>query len=102
MSTMQINIKEARQRLSVLVNDVALGRERIVITSRTIPKAVIVSLQDAETLETDAVRRARRRIQMESIRKLRLRLAKKGVTDDSLSTLKKLREERLGTLSNDY
>jgi prevent-host-death family protein len=99
---MQINIKEARQRLSVLVNDVALGRERIVITSRTIPKAVIVSLQDAETLETDAVRRARRRIQMESIRKLRLRLAKKGVTDDSLSTLKKLREERLGTLSNDY
>jgi hypothetical protein len=62
---------------------------------------VIVSLQDAETLETDAVRRARRRIQQESIRKLRLRLAKKGVTDDSLVTLKKLREERLGTLSND-
>ena len=101
MSTMQINIKEARQRLSELVNAVALGRERIVITSRTIPKAVIVSLQDAETLETDAIRRARRRIQMEFIRKLRLRLAKKGVTDDSLGTLKKLREERLGTFSND-
>lgn len=100
MSTMQINIKEARQRFSELVNTVALGRERVVITSRNKPKAVIVSLQDAETLETDAVRRARRRIQLESIRKLRMRLAKKSIADDSLNTLKRLREERLGILSN--
>lgn len=100
MTTMHINIKEARQRFSELVNTVALGRERVVITSRNKPKAVIVSLQDAETLETDAIRRARRRIQLESIRKLRMRLAKKGVADESLNTLEKLREKRLENLAN--
>lgn len=100
MSTMQINIKEARQKFSELVNTVALGRERVVITSRNKPKVVMVSLQDAETLETDAIRRARRKIQLESIRKLRIRLAKKSIADDSLNTLKRLREERLGILSN--
>jgi len=100
MSTMQINIKEARQKFSELVNTVALGRERVVITSRNKPKAVIVSMQDAKTLETDAIRRARRKIQLESIRKLRIRLAKKSIADDSLNTLKRLREERLGILSN--
>jgi prevent-host-death family protein len=100
MSTMQIKIKEARQRFSELINIVALGRERVVITSRNKPKAVIVCLQDAETLETDAIRRARRRIQLESIRKLRMRLAKKSVADHSLNTLEKLKAERLGFLSN--
>lgn len=100
MSTMQINIKEARQKFSELVNTVALGRKRVVITSRNKPKAVIISMQDAETLETDAIRRARRKIQLESIRKLRIRLAKKSIADDSLNTLKRLREERLGILSN--
>jgi prevent-host-death family protein len=100
MSTMQINIKEARQRFSELLNIVALGRERVVITTRNKPKAVIVSLQDAETLETDATRRARRRIQLESVRKLRMRLVKKSIADDSLNTLKRLREERLGIPSN--
>jgi len=100
MFTMQINIKEARQKFSELVNTVALGRERVVITSRNKPKVVMVSLQDAETLETDAIRRARRKIQLESIRKLRIRLAKKSIADDSLNTLKRLREERLGILSN--
>ena len=102
MPTMQINIKEARQRFSELVNTVALRGERVIITSRNKPKAVLVSLRDAETLETDAVRRARRQMQLESIRKLRLRLAQKGITGDSQRTLEKLRSERLGNLSNDH
>ena len=102
MSTMHINIKEARQRFSELVNTVALRGERVIITSRNKPKAVLVSLHDAETLETDAVRRARRQMQLESIRKLRLRLAQKGVAGDSRRTLEKLRRERLGNLSNDH
>jgi len=48
----------------------------------------------------DAIRRARRRIQLESFRKLRVRLAKKSIADDSLNALKRLREERLGIFSN--
>jgi len=102
MPTMQINIKEARQRFSELVNTVALRGERVIITSRNKPKAVLISLRDAETLETDAVRRARRQMQLETIRKLRLRLAQKGVAGDSQPTLEKLRRERLGNLSNDH
>jgi len=100
MSTMQINIKEARQRFSELVNTVALGKERVIITSRNKPKVVMVSLQDAEALKTDAVRKVQRQIHLESIKKLRIRLAKKVAAEDSLNTLKKLREERLGFLSN--
>jgi prevent-host-death family protein len=101
MSTMQINIKEARQRFSELVNTVALKREKIVITSRNKPKAVLVSVQDAEAMEGDAVRGTRRRMQLESIRRLRRRLAEMGVSGDSLRELERLREERLEGLSSD-
>jgi prevent-host-death family protein len=102
MSTMQINIKEARQRFSELINTVALSKERVIITSRNKPKAVLVSLQDAETLETDSVRRVRRQMQLESIKELRLRLMQKGITGDSRGTLEEIRRERLENLSNDH
>lgn len=100
MSTMRVNIKEARQKFSELVNTVALKRERVVITSRNKPKAVLVSIQDAETLQEGSSRKARRRIQLESLRRLRGSLAKKGVVSDSVTTLQRLRKERLGELSN--
>jgi prevent-host-death family protein len=102
MSTMQINIKEARQRFSELINTVALRKERVIITSRNKPKAVLVSLEDAETLESDATKRARRQMQLEVIKKLRIRLAQKGRGDDSLNILKQLRKERVEDLSNDH
>ena len=102
MSTMQINIKEARQRFSELINTVALSKERVIITSRNKPKAVLVSLRDAETLETDSVRRVRRQMQLESIKELRLRLTQKGITGNSRGTLEEIRRERLENLSNDH
>ena len=100
MPTMRVSIKEARQKFSELVNTVALKKERVIITSRNKPKAVLVSIQDAETLEEGSTRKARRRIQLEAVRRLREKLAKKGVVSDSMTTLKRLREERLGDLSN--
>ena len=102
MSTMRINIREARQRFSEIINNVAVKRERVIITSRNKPKAVLVSLQDAETLEEGSTRRKRRRFQLESILKLREGLAQKGVSGDSMATLEKLREERLGRVSNGH
>ena len=102
MSTMQINIKEARQRFSELINTVALSKERVIITSRNKPKVVLVSLRDAATLETDSVRRVRRQMQLESIKKLRLRLTQKGITGDSRGALEQIRRERLENLSNDH
>jgi prevent-host-death family protein len=100
MSTMRINIREARQRFSEIINNVAVKRERVIITSRNKPKAVLVSLQDAERLEEGSARRKRRRFQLESILKLREGLAQKGVRGDSMATLEKLREDRLGRVSN--
>lgn len=100
MSTMQINIKEARQRFSELINAVVHKNEKIIITSRNKPKAVLISIQDAEAIQGDSIKKARRRMQLESIRKLRGKLVKRDVTIDSLDTLEKLREERLDYLSD--
>jgi prevent-host-death family protein len=102
MSTMRVSIKEARQKFSELVNTVALKKERVIITSRNKPKAVLVSIQDAETLEEGSTRKVRRRVQLESVRRLRDRLAKKGVVSDSLTTLERLRGDRLGELANGH
>jgi prevent-host-death family protein len=100
MSTMQINIKEARQRFSELINAVADKKEKIIITSRNKPKAVLVSIQDAEAIQGDSIKKARRRMQLESMRKLRAKLVKGDVVIDSLGALEKLREERLDYLSD--
>jgi prevent-host-death family protein len=97
---MRINVKEARQRFSEIVNTVALKGERVIITSRNKPKAVLVSIQDVETMEEGSTRKVRRRMQLESIRGLRERLAQRNIVSDSLDTLGRLREERLGDISN--
>lgn len=98
---MHVNIKEARQRFSELVNTVALSKERVVITSRNKPKAVLISLHEAESLGADSVRKACRQMQLESIKKLRLRLTQKGVTVDTRDTLDEIRRVRVENLSND-
>lgn len=45
------SIAEARAELSTLVNRVAHGRERIVLTSRGRPKAALVGLEDLAALD---------------------------------------------------
>jgi prevent-host-death family protein len=46
-----VSIGKVKRDISELVNRVAYGGERIVLTSRGKPKAVIVSLDDYERLE---------------------------------------------------
>lgn len=46
MSEIQISIGRVKREISQLVNRVAFGEDRIVLTSRGKPKAVIVSLED--------------------------------------------------------
>ena len=48
---MQRSIAEARADLSALVNRVAHGGERVIITSRGRPKAALVGLTDVAALE---------------------------------------------------
>jgi len=49
--TIQISIGQVKRDISELVNRVAYKGERIVLTSRGRPKAVLVSLEDYEKLE---------------------------------------------------
>lgn len=46
MSEFQVSIGQVKREISQLLNRVAFGRERLVLTSRGKPKAVIVSLED--------------------------------------------------------
>ena len=50
MADPQINIGRVKRDISELVNRVAYGGERIVLTSRGKPKAAIVSLEDYNRL----------------------------------------------------
>ena len=61
MAANQVSIGQVKRDISELVNRVAFGGERIVLTSRGKPKAVLVSVQDFETLEqlTTEVRHTR-------------------------------------------
>ena len=45
------SIAEARAELSSLVNMVAHGKERVILTSRGRPKAALVGLEDLSALE---------------------------------------------------
>ena len=47
----RIGIAEIKRNISILVNRVAFGRERILLTSRGKAKAALVSLEDLQKLE---------------------------------------------------
>lgn len=51
MSETHVSIGQVKRDLSDVVNRVAYGGERIVLTSRGKPKAAIVSIEDYEQLE---------------------------------------------------
>jgi prevent-host-death family protein len=59
MSETHVSIGRVKRDLSELVNRVAYGGERIVLTSRGRPKAALVSIEDYERLEHERVRQAR-------------------------------------------
>ena len=46
-----ISISQFKNALSTMLNRVAFGRERIIVTSRGQPKAAVVSIDDLERLE---------------------------------------------------
>lgn len=51
MAEFQVSIGRIKREISELLNRVAFGGERIVLTSRGKPKAVIVSLDDYERIQ---------------------------------------------------
>jgi prevent-host-death family protein len=47
---MEVSIGQVKRDISVLINRVAYGGERIILTSRGKPKAVLISMDDYERL----------------------------------------------------
>lgn len=74
--------------------------ERVILTSRDRPKAAIVSLKDATAIEDRSMKKAKRLLQLERIKKMRQKLDRKRLMDDSLETLRKIREERVEVRSS--
>ena len=58
MAQRHVSIGQVKRDISELVNRVAFGGERIVLTSRGKPKAAIVSIEDYERLEQEKAEHA--------------------------------------------
>ena len=102
MTTMKINIREAREKFSEIINRVSYKGERVVLMSRNKPKALIVGLEEAELYKDEPLRKARRLMQLDQIKKVRERLARRRIRSDSVSELRRLREDRLGNLKGSH
>ena len=74
--------------------------ERVILMSRNKPKAAIVSLEDAMAIEGRSMRKAKRFLQLEKMRKMRQKLVRKRIKEDSLETLREIREERIEVRSS--
>jgi len=51
MTEAEVSIEQVKRDISNLVNRVAFGNERIILTSRGKPKAVVISLADYDRLK---------------------------------------------------
>ena len=97
-----VSIAEVKRSISAIVNRVAFGRERIVLTSRGKPKAALVSIEDLQKLKMlgrTAVppSRAQRKAALAMAQAVReMTLARRGGVpfSDVAEDLRKLREER--------
>ena len=97
-----VSIAEIKRSISTLVNRVAFGQERIVLTSRGRPKAALVSIEDLQklkTLESSTASpfRAQRKAALAMAQAVReMTLARRtGVPfSDVAEDLRRLREER--------
>jgi prevent-host-death family protein len=96
-----VSISQVKREISELVNRVAFGGERIILTSRGRPKAVLVSLTDLEQLQNLSETlghniRAQRLASLERARAIRSQIAARAVDllPDSAQELRELREER--------
>ena len=103
METMHtVGIAEIKRNISTLVNRVAFGRERILLTSRGKPKAALVSVEDLQKLEmldrtTSSPSPAQRKLALTMAQAVReMTLARQGGVpfSDVGEDLHRLREER--------
>lgn len=93
-----VSIGEMKKRLSELTNRVAYGGERLILTSRGRPKAVVVSLEDYRQLKQFQQSRQDRLKALESIQSHRedMLAQRQGqpIDVDVVAMIHEMREER--------
>ncbi len=96
-----VGIAEVKRRISTLVNRVAFGGERIILTSRGKPKAALISIEDLRKLErlerAESTYYAERKTALAMAKAVReMTLARRGGIPfpDVSEDLRRLREER--------
>ncbi len=99
---MKINIRKAREKFSEIINTVAIKGERVILMSNNTTKAAIVRLKDVELLESRSLTKAKRLTRLNKIRTIRKKLSQNGVVSDSVITLRKIREDRVGKIPRSH
>jgi prevent-host-death family protein len=102
MSETRVSMTDLRQNLASLINRATYGGERIVLVSHGEPKAVIISVDELRRLEQQGDEQMRRRQFTQTMAAAdRLREEARrwqeehGIeVEDSVETLRRLREER--------
>jgi prevent-host-death family protein len=108
MNEIQVNMSDLRQQLGELVNRAAYGGERIILISHGQPRAVIISMQDYQVLKgkrwevTYADRFSQALQKADQVREQIAEWQKEhGIeVEDSVETLRQLRQERDDELGN--
>jgi prevent-host-death family protein len=95
-----VSIGQVKRDISKLVNRVAFGGERIILTSRGQPKAALISIEDLQVLEQTGQQKARRMAALDRAQALgeRIRAERPAHDVDSVELLRHLREERTDEL----
>ena len=94
------SIGKVKRDISKLVNRVAFGGERIILTSRGKPKAALISIEDLQVLEQAGQEKARRMAALERAQALgeHIRAERPAHDVDSVDVLHQLREGRTDEL----
>lgn len=100
MAQSTVSIGQVKRDVSQLVNRVAYGKERIILTSRGKPKAALVSIEDLQVLERIDQGKAQRLASLERAQALgeRIRAGRSVYDVDSVELLNQLREARADEL----
>ncbi len=88
--TLEVSIGQVKRDISELVNRVAYGGERIVLTSRGKPKAVLVSLSDYDQI---LAQRTKRFAAVRSLREAAPDLPQEVVEEEVAEAVKRVRAE---------
>jgi prevent-host-death family protein len=96
-----VSIGRVKRDISKLVNRVAFGGERIILTSRGKPKAALISIEDLQVLERTGQQKARRMAALDRAQALgeRIRAERPPYDVDSVELLHQVREERMDELN---